>query len=237
MLRIHIHVQGDVGNSKRPAKSSVTPDLLCMGEPKRPKAQTNVSDTRARTQRCKKPNRIHPKNALVMSVMLSLSPRGAEPCTHKPLRLKGQINALDVCTHVQRVVNNSRRPANTSDMVRKPQMTRRNQTHLVQAQNRPKSSHSEAMCMHAPSTQINTKMTAKIAEEAVSKTVKKPKLAKSPIGPEIGCRREVNGSIMCRDTQSDEEDLKTVEFTSKKSSKAKNDELTYRMRSRNSQAS
>ena len=77
----------------------------------------------------------------------------------------------------------------------------------------------------------------KIAEEAVSKTVKKPKLAKSPIGPEIGCRREVNGLIMCRDTQSDEEDLKTVEFTSKKSSKAKNDELTYRMRSRSSQAS
>ena len=50
MLRIRIHVQGDVGNSKRPAKSSVTPDLLCMGEPKRPKAQTNVSDTRALSQ-------------------------------------------------------------------------------------------------------------------------------------------------------------------------------------------
>ena len=172
-----------------------------------------------------------------MSVMPSLSPRGAEPRTCKPLRLEGQINALDVCTHVQRVVNNLRRPANTSDMVRKFQMTRRNPTHLVQAQNHPGRSHSEATCMHAHSTQINTKITAKIAEEAVSKTVKKPKLPKSPIGPEIGCRHEANGLIMCRDMQSDGEDLKTAEFTSKKSSKAKNDELTYRMRSRNSQAS
>ena len=52
-----------------------------------------------------------------------------------------------------------------------------------------------------------------------------------------GCRHEANGLIMCRDTQSDEEDLKTAKFTSKRSSKAKNDELTYRMRSHNSQAS
>ena len=60
LLSIHIHIHGDVGNSKRPAKMSETPDLpargaeLCRNEPARLASQSDVSNTCTGTQMVQK---------------------------------------------------------------------------------------------------------------------------------------------------------------------------------------
>ena len=67
-----MHAQVDLGNSKRPAKPAVTPDLPRMGGAERPKNQTNVSNTCPRTQSVAS-NSNTPTNVSTTSVTPDLS--------------------------------------------------------------------------------------------------------------------------------------------------------------------
>ena len=71
-----MHINGEENESR--SKSSVTLDLLCMGEPERLKDQTNMPDMRTCTQSVVG-NSNTPENVSVMSVKPNLS-AGVQNC-------------------------------------------------------------------------------------------------------------------------------------------------------------
>ena len=114
-----IHVQGVEDKSNQPMNTLVTMDLPAgaewrMGEPGRLENPIDVSDTCTHILGIMS-NLTRPEN---MSVTQDLPARGAEPRMGEPNRLK---NPTDACTHMQRVADDSRRPTDKLECIRKSQ--------------------------------------------------------------------------------------------------------------------
>ena len=106
LLSVHIHIHGDAGNSKRPAKMSETPDLpargteLCRNEPERLASQLDVSTTYAGTQTVHKHMQSiesSPGTLVNASASPNLLVRGTKLLVGKPEMDK--MDVLDMHTH------------------------------------------------------------------------------------------------------------------------------------------
>ena len=110
-----------------------------------------------------------PANA---SVKLDLPARGAEPCVGEPNRLECPTDASDVCTCVQSDVDDSRRPTNNSERVRRSQNSCKKSSSpakpLKMCPEEPKKPGSRvdasSGCTHMQSGRIDMKTTAKMPE-------------------------------------------------------------------------
>ena len=94
---IHAHSIGD--GSRTPANALESPDLPvrgavpCMGEPERPRDETDVPDTQSDAGNSKRP-----ANVSETSVMRDLLTRCAEPRVGEPKRFESPTDASDACT-------------------------------------------------------------------------------------------------------------------------------------------
>ena len=153
-------VHGDTNGSRTPENTSVMPDSPArgteprMGKPEMPKSPMDAADMHAHMQSIT--NLSIPAN---MSASPNLPARGAKLYMDKPeWPLESQMDVSDMCTHVQRVVNDSHQLQTYQNMSAHPETARRNQTYLVQAQNCAQRSRRGwgMMQMHGASTRMHT---------------------------------------------------------------------------------
>ena len=112
----------------------------------------------------------------------------AESRIGEPERPKVQTDASNVSTPAQSVAKEPQRHTNKSERVsrpqndqKKPNLPGRSPESRIGEPQRP-GNHADALgrCMHTQNGRIDTKTTAKIAED-ISKTSKEPKLPNSPV--------------------------------------------------------
>ena len=128
------------------------------------------------------------------SVMQNLPARGAVLQGEGPNRLESPMDASDACTRMQRVVDDSRRPTNNLEHVRKSQNgCKRSNLPAKSLKTRSEElerpgDHADASseCTHMQSGQIDMKMTARTAE-VISITPNEQKTPNSPIGAGSWC--------------------------------------------------
>ena len=116
----------------------------------------DASDTYARTQSTAS-NLNTPADASRTLVMQNLPARGAELHMGEPERLEKPTDVSNTWTHAQNVVSDSLRPENNQNTSKHPKTARRNQTYLIEAQNRTQRSHRGSETTHMHRTHAHTR--------------------------------------------------------------------------------
>ena len=138
-----------------------------------------------------------------VSVKLDLPARGAEPCVGEPNRLECPMDTSDVCTWMQSDVDDSRRPTDDLEHIRKSRNTcKKPNLPAKSLKTRPEEpekpgnrADASSGRTHVQSGRIDMKTTAKMPE-VISISQNKLKSPNSPIGAGSWCRNGTNQAIV-----------------------------------------
>ena len=202
-IAIHANTAGDTQKRVSTRTEGTKPPDLPTGCTKPRRDGTDGLESHAHTQTA----RIHvqdvgnesnePANT---SVTADLPANGAKPCIGVPNRLESLTDASDTCTRMQRVVDDSRRPTDKLERVRRSQNgCKRLNLPAESLKTRPEEpkrpgnrADASSGRTHVQSGRIDTKTTARIAE-VISITPNELKSPNSPIGAGCWCQNETNG--------------------------------------------